>query len=119
MSHYLSLLLFLPTAGALTLLGLPRRSEAVIKWLASGVALTGFLLSTPLWFWYNPKNPDFQLIDRARWIPSIGVEYYLGVDGISTLLILLTSLIGFIAMLSSWRTITKRIKEYYVALLVL
>ena len=119
MSHYLSLLLFLPTAGALAILCVPRRNQEVIRWLANGVALAGFLLATPLWFWYNPRNPDFQLVDRARWIPSIGAEYFLGVDGISTLLILLTSLVGFIAVLSSWAAITDRIKEYYAALLVL
>jgi len=119
MSHYLSLLLFLPTAGALLLLCVPRRNEAAIKWLANGVAFAGLLLAAPLWFWYHPKNPDFQLIDRVRWIPSIGAEYYLGVDGISTLLILLTSLIGFLAILSSWRAVTERITEYYVTLLLL
>jgi len=119
MSHYLCLLLSLPTVGALTLLCVSRRNEDAIKWLANGVALGGFLFSTPLWSWYNPKNPDFQLIERARWIPSIGAEYFLGIDGISALFILLTSLIGFIAMLSSWRAITERVKEYYVALLVL
>jgi len=119
MSHYLSLLLSFPTVGALTLLCVSRRNEDAIKWLANGVALGGFLCSTPLWSWYNPKNPDFQLIERARWMPSIGAEFFLGIDGISALFILLTSLIGFIAMLSSWRAITERVKEYYVALLVL
>ena len=119
MSHYLSLLLFLPTAGALLIMCVPRRNEDAIKWLANGIALAGFLLSTPLWFLYNPRNPDFQLVERARWIPSIGAEYFLGVDGISTLLILLTTLMGFIAVLSSWTSITERIKEFYVALLVL
>ena len=53
------------------------------------------------------------------WIPSIGAEYFLGVDGFSTLLILLTTLMGFIAVLSSWTAITERVKEYYIFLLVL
>jgi len=119
MSHYLSLLLFLPMAGALLVLCAPRQHSGVTRWLANGVALAGFLLSTPLWFWYNPKDPEFQLVERARWIPSIGAEYFLGIDGISTLLILLTTLMGFIAVLSSWSVITERVKEYYFALLVL
>jgi NADH-quinone oxidoreductase subunit M len=119
MSHYLSLVLFLPLAGAFLVLCVPRRHETVIKWLANAVALAGFLVSTPLWFWYNPRNPDFQLVERARWIPSIGAEYFLGVDGISTLLILLTTLMGCIAVLCSWSSITERVKEYYFALLVL
>ena len=119
MGHYLSLLLFLPLVGALLVLCVPGRQTGLIRWLANGVGLAGFLLSTPLWFWYNPRNPDFQLVERARWIPSIGAEFVLGVDGISTLLILLTTLMGFIAILSSWSAITDRVKEYYFTLLVL
>jgi len=119
MSHYLSLVLFLPLVGALLVLCVPARNVSAVKWLANGVSLAGFLLATPLWFWYNPKSPDFQFIERARWIPSIGAEYFLGVDGISTLLILLTTLMGFIAILSSWSAITERVKEYYFTLLVL
>ena len=119
MSHYLSLLLFLPLVGALLVLCVPARNVGAVKWLANGVSLAGFLLATPLWFSYNPKSPDFQFVERARWIPSIGAEYFLGVDGISTLLILLTTLMGFIAILSSWSAITERVKEYYFALLVL
>ena len=99
-------------------LRLSRLSSLVLR-IYGGVALAGFLLSTPLWFWYDPRNPDFQFVERDRWIPSIGAEYVLGVDGISTLLILLATLIGFIAVLSSWSAITERVKEYYFALLVL
>ena len=76
-------------------------------------------ISVPLWFWYNPQGADFQFVERAPWIPSIGAEYFLGVDGLSTLLILLTTLMGFIAILSSWTAITERVKEYYIFLLVL
>ena len=73
----------------------------------------------PLWFWYNPQDAEFQFVERAPWIPSIGAEYFLGIDGLSTLLILLTTMMGFIAMLSSWNAITERVKEYYIFLLVL
>ena len=73
----------------------------------------------PLWFWYNPQGPEFQFQERLPWIPSIGAEYFLGIDGLSTLLILLTTMMGFIAILSSWNAITERVKEYYIFLLVL
>ena len=73
----------------------------------------------PLWFWYNPQSAEFQFVERAPWIPSIGAEYFLGVDGLSTLLVLLTTMMGFIAILSSWTAITERVKEYYIFLLVL
>ena len=102
MTYYLSLVLFLPLAGALLLLLVPKQNEDAIRWIANIVAFAGFVISIPLWFWYNPQNPDFQLVERASWIPSVGAEYFLGVDGFSTLLILLTTLMGFIAVLSSW-----------------
>src|SRR3954452_19464332 len=119
MSHYLSILLFLPLVGALILLFVPRQNDDAVRWIANIVAFVGFVISIPLWFWFNPQSGDFQLVERAPWIPSIGAEYFLGVDGLSTLLILLTTLMGFIAVLSSWTAITERVKEYYIFLLVL
>ena len=98
---------------------MPKQNGNAIRWIANVVAFAGFAVSVPLWFWYNPQSADFQFVERAQWIPSIGAEYFLGVDGLSTLLILLTTLMGFIAVLSSWTAITERVKEYYIFLLVL
>ncbi len=117
--HYLSIILFTPLAGALILLLVNKRNENAIRWIANIVTLIGFAVSVPLWFWYQPSGADFQFIERAPWIPSVGAEYFLGVDGLSTLLILLTTMMGFIAVLSSWTAITERVKEYYIFLLVL
>src|SRR5213592_4429067 len=119
MSHYLSLILFTPLAGALVLLVISKQNENAIRWVANITALLGFLVSVPLWFWFDPQAADFQFVERAPWIPSVGAEYFLGVDGLSTLLILLTTMMGFIAILSSWTAITERVKEYYIFLLVL
>jgi NADH-quinone oxidoreductase subunit M len=119
MSHYLSLILFTPLAGAVLLLFVSKHNENLIRWIANVTALVGFLISVPLWFWYNPANPDFQFIERLEWIPSIGAQYFLGIDGFSTLLILLTTMMGSIAVLSSWNAITERVKEYYIFLLML
>jgi NADH-quinone oxidoreductase subunit M len=119
MNYYLSLILFLPFAGALVLLFVPKQNEDAIRWIANIVAFAGFVISVPLWFWYNPQNADFQFVERMVWIPSVGAEYFLGVDGFSVLLILLTTLMGSIAVLSSWNAITERVKEYYIFLLVL
>src|SRR6266852_4318422 len=119
MNHYLSIILFTPLAGALVLLFVNKQNEDHIRWIANMVALVGFAISIPLWFWFNPQSPDYQFIERAPWIPSVGAEYFLGVDGFSTLLILLTTMMGFIAVLSSWAAITERVKEYYVFMLVL
>ena len=118
-SHVLSLILFTPLAGALLLLVIPRRHEAAIRWIANLFGVTGLVASLPLWFRYQPQGAPWQFVERAEWIPSIGASYFLGVDGLSALLVLLTTLIGAIAILSSWSSIADRIKEYYVCLLVL
>ena len=119
MHNYLSLILFTPLAGALLLLLVNKQQENAIRWIANVTALIGFVISVPLWFWYNPQGPEFQFQERLPWIPSIGADYFIGVDGLSTLLILLTTMMGFIAILSSWNAITERVKEYYIFLLVL
>jgi len=119
MSHYLSIVLFLPLAGAVLLLLVSKQNENAIRWIANIVAFAGFAVSIPLWFWYNPSAPGFQFVEQAQWIPSVGAQYFLGVDGFSALLILLTTMMGFIAVLSSWTGITERVKEYYIFLLVL
>ncbi|MBI4477594.1 MAG: NADH-quinone oxidoreductase subunit M [Acidobacteria bacterium] len=119
MTHLLSWILFTPLAGAVLLLFVNKRNENAIRWIANVFGVAGFVVSVPLWFWYDPKNPDYQFVERLPWIPSLGAEYFLGVDGFSALLILLTTLMGVIAILSSWTAITERVKEYYIFLLVL
>src|SRR5262249_30511060 len=61
----------------------------------------------------------WQFVERRAWIPSIGASYFLGVDGVSTLLVLASTLVGAVAVASSWSSVTERLKEYYVFLLVL
>ena len=117
--HVLSIVLFAPLVGALLLLLIPRRYEAAIRWIANLFGIIGFAASLPLWFQYQPQGAPWQFVEHAEWIPSIGASYFLGVDGLSALLVLLTTLIGAIAILSSWSSIGERIKEYYVCLLVL
>src|SRR5258707_582914 len=119
MNHYLSIILFTPLVGALLILLINKQNENAIRWVANIAALAGFLVSVPLWFKFDPTATDFQFVERASWIPSVGAEYFLGVDGLSTLLILLTTMMGSIAVLSSWTAITERVKEYYIFLLIL
>src|SRR6266540_387429 len=89
MNHYLSIVLFEPLVGALLILLVSKQNENAIKWIANITAFIGFAVSIPLWFWLNPQSGDFQFVERAPWIPSIGAEYFLGADGLSTLLFLL------------------------------
>ena len=115
----LSLILFTPLGGVLVLLFLDRRNEHLIRLVSNVTVGIGFLVSLPLWFWYDTQDAGWQFVERHDWIPSIGADYFLGVDGFSALLILLTTLMGVIAVLSSWTAITMRVKEYYVFLLAL
>src|SRR5579884_1778596 len=117
--HYLSILLFTPLAGMFILLLIPKENKTAIRVWANLVLFLGFALSVPLWWMYDRSNADYQLVERANWIPSIGAHYALGIDGISLLLILLTALVGFISVLSSWSAIQDRVKEYYAFFLLL
>src|SRR5688572_29507079 len=118
--HLLSIVTYTPLAGALILLlpGFDRRPQAA-RWIANIVAFVGFLVSLPLWFWFDKGKDGFQFVERAPWIPGIGVQYFFGVDGVSVLLILMTTLLGSIAILSSWSAIHDRVRPYYVFLLLL
>jgi len=118
--HLLSIITYTPLVGALILL-LPvfRGKDGAVRWAANGIGLLGFLVSLPLWFWFDRGGAGFQFVEKHEWIPSIGVQYFFGVDGISALLILLTTLLGVIAILSSWTAITQRVRQYYVFLLLL
>src|SRR6202049_4351268 len=122
-SHILSIILFTPLAGALLLIFVPQEQKDAIRWIANVFALAGFLVSLPLvpWFWAQRFEPGFKFMEGAanNWIPSIGAGYVLGIDGISFLLIMLTTLLGWISILSSWVAIENRVKEYYVWFLVL
>ena len=123
--HLLSIITFTPLLGALVLLLVPKGNDNVIRWLANAFGVIGFLVSLPLWFSFqlspavDPRAPGFQFIEHASWIPSIGVSYFMGVDGVSALLILLTTLLGFIGILCSWSAVQDRVKQYYIFLLLL
>jgi NADH-quinone oxidoreductase subunit M len=118
MDHILSIVLFTPLVGLLVLLFIPSSNARAIKLWANLAALAGFLVSLPLVFQFD-RNKDFQFVERASWIPSIGASYHLGIDGLGFLLVMLTTLIGVVAFLSSWNAITERLKEYYACFLIL
>src|ERR1700685_202193 len=122
-SHILSIILFTPLVGAILLLFVPKDNKDAIRWIANIFSLGGFLISIPLvpWFWAQRFEPGFKFIEGtpSNWIPSIGASYLLGIDGISFLLIMLTTLLGWVSILSSWTAIENRVKEYYIWFLVL
>jgi NADH-quinone oxidoreductase subunit M len=124
-SHILSIILFTPLVGAFVLLFVPKENKDAIRWIANLFALAGFLISIPLvpmfWALRFDATHQFKFLEGTanNWIPSIGAGYNLGIDGISFLLIMLTTLLGWISILSSWTAIEIRVKEYYVWFLVL
>src|SRR5580693_1181899 len=122
-NHILSIILFTPLVGALVLLFVPKENKDAIRWIANLFSLAGLLVSIPLvpMFWALRFQPGFKFMEGAanNWIPSIGAGYVLGIDGISFLLIMLTTLLGWISILSSWTAIENRVKEYYIWFLVL
>ena len=117
--HILSVILFTPLAGALLMLFIPRENEQLHKIAGNVFGALGFLVSLPLLSWFKPGWGGFAFEETADWIPSIGAKYHLGIDGISLLLIMLTTFLGMIAILSSWSAIHLRTKEYYILLLLL
>ncbi len=119
-TNLLNIICYVPLLGALVIIFLLRKEQtAAIKTVATVVAGLDFVLSLPLWFVYDPAGPAFQFSYVHDWIPAVGATYHVGVDGISVLLILLTTLLGFIAVYSSFTAINHRQKEYYVFLLLL
>ncbi|MGA2589162.1 MAG: NADH-quinone oxidoreductase subunit M [Bryobacteraceae bacterium] len=117
--HLLSLVLFTPLAGLVVLLFIPSSQKSAIKVWANLVAFAGFLISLPLVSRFDKGVSGFQFVERANWVPSLGAQYLIGIDGISLLLIMLTTVIGFIAILSSWNAVQDRLKEYYCMFLLL
>ena len=116
----LNLICYLPLAGAvLMMLFIKKENSSALKGFATVVAALDFVVSIPLWFLYKPDGAEFQFATQFEWIPSVGVQYLFGVDGFAVLLILLTTLIGLIAIFSSFTAIAERQKEYYIFLLLL
>jgi NADH-quinone oxidoreductase subunit M len=118
MDHILSIVLFTPLAGMLVLLMLPSSNARAIRLWANLVSLAGFLFSLLLVFRFDSAK-DYQFVEQAPWIPSLGATYHLGIDGLGLLLVMLTTLLGFISILSSWNAIQVRVKEYYALFLLL
>ncbi|MGK7865297.1 NADH-quinone oxidoreductase subunit M [Falsiroseomonas sp. E2-1-a4] len=118
----LSLVTFLPLAGALVIM-LVRGEEAVVarnaRWTALWASLITLALSLLLWTGFDQTTADFQFVERAEWLPEFGVGYHMGVDGISVLFILLSTILTPLCILASWESITTRVREYMVAFLVL
>ncbi|MBI2885580.1 MAG: NADH-quinone oxidoreductase subunit M [Chloroflexi bacterium] len=115
---WLSVLVFLPVAGALLLALLPAQRPLLVKQAAAVITLLDLLLAGMLWTAFDASSTAIQFVHQAPWVPPLKITYYLGVDGLSLPLVLLTALLGFLAVLVSWN-INHRVKLYFALLLVL
>jgi NADH-quinone oxidoreductase subunit M len=118
----LSLLIWLPLVGGLVILCV-RGDEATVasnaRWTALWTSLIVLALSLILWFRFDTSDAGFQFVESAPWLPQWGITYKLGVDGISVLFVLLSTVLTPICILASWEAITVRVREYMLAFLIL
>ena len=121
--HLLSFLVFLPLLGALYLLVSVKTNDpgsaARSRWIALTVSLATFLLSLCVYHGFDPGTSDFQFVEKHPWVIGQNISYHLGIDGISLVFILLTTLLIPVCILASWKSITVRVKEYMMAFLML
>ena len=114
----LSGLIFLPMLGALLILITRRSWELLTKCIALGTSIATFLLSIPLFTEFDKTTHKMQFAELHSWIPNWNIHYFLGVDGISILLVLLSTLTSILCVLISWESITKKVKEFYISILL-
>lgn len=117
---YLSLAIWVPIVAGLAVLAVGRDSDArPARWIALIGALAGFLMTLPLWMHFTPATSDMQFVERTEWIPRFDIYYFLGVDGLSVLFILLNSLITLFVVWAGWEVIERRVAQYMAAFLIM
>ena len=115
----LSLLIWLPIGGGALLLVLGDQRATLARWCALIVALVSFVLCLPLWQGFDTATASFQYVERLSWITQLHADYYLGVDGISLPLIVLTAFMTVPVIIAGWSVVDKRPAQYYAAFLIL
>jgi len=118
-NHPLTLITFLPLAGAIVIALMPRNACAAIRWVTLAFSLLTFFLAIMLFVNFSSNQPGMQFVEHFSWIASPRIGYHIGIDGLSLLLILLTGFLTPLAVLASWTSITTRVKEFFLFLLVL
>src|ERR1700694_5419943 len=118
-SHLLTLVIFLPVLGAVLIALLPRSEGGQQKGIAFLFSLLTFLISIPLWTGFRAGSGRYAFEQRTEWAPALGFSYHVGLDGVALLLFLLTTFLGPLVVLSSWKYIQERVNLYCIALLLL
>jgi len=115
----LSMLIFLPLAGAALILLMNRANDKAIRMVSLLFSIATFALSLPLFTSFDKTTHLMQFVERYAWIPSLNINYYLGLDGISVLFVLLSTLVTILCVLISWESIKTKTKEFFISLLVM
>jgi NADH-quinone oxidoreductase subunit M len=115
----LTILIFLPVAGAVLVALLDRRRQPLIRWTGLMASLSSVAVAVAIFAWFVPEESALQFVERAAWVPQLGISYHLGIDGISLPLVMLTVLMIPLALLSSWSGVTERVKEFTISMLLL
>ncbi len=115
----ISLLIFLPLAGAVLIALGPREKPGLLRGIALTTSVVTFLLSLGLFTRFVAGEGGFQLVETLPWVPGLGITYRVGIDGISLFLVLLSTLLSVVAMAASWSDIKVRVKEFMICLLFL
>ncbi|HED40538.1 MAG TPA: NADH-quinone oxidoreductase subunit M [Chromatiales bacterium] len=116
----LSLVIWLPILGGLAVLAASRHTtDANIRWMALAVSAVTFLVSLPLFFSFDSSTHEMQFVEMAAWIPTLNINYHLGVDGISMPLILLTAFSTVFVVAAGWEVIKERVAQYMAAFLIM
>ncbi len=118
-SHLLSLAIWVPILGAIPVLALGSERRDAVRWLAAAVAFVGFLVTIPLFTQFDNSQAGMQFVEQARWIPRFNVEYFLGVDGISVLFVVLNAFITVLVVLAGWEVIEEKQAQYMGAFLIM
>ena len=119
MPNILTHTIFLPLVGSAILLLIPREKLGAIKALGIALSVLTFIFSLFVYFQFDASLSGMQFAHKVLWIPALNVSYSVGVDGLSLLLVMLTTFLTPIAMLSSWNSVQKRLKEYTIMILLL
>src|SRR5512137_1804940 len=115
----LSLITFFPLLGVGLLIFLDRERKETIRWVTLIVTFLEFLFSLPLFFQFRLDTAAMQFVERVPWIPEYGIFYFLGIDGISLFLVLLTTFLTVVSILACWQDIQEKVKEFMICLLFL
>ena len=120
----LSIAILLPIIGSVLLLFVPNRDgskNGLVRNLTLAISLVTFGVTLMLWAGFDPAAgaPAFQFVERHAWIPAFGIDYYIGIDGLSLMLLVLTGFLTPLALLTSWESVEKHVKEFSIFMLVL